>query len=350
MFLTFFGYIDILVCQLDSYLKKILFYPRKLVKVLLEEDRDMNIGQLINQIALMFCLMLVGILINKLKFMHSQTSSDLTNVLLYIVSPCLIINAFEQPYSQSRIRQFILAAIGVVVLYVIEIIVVKLIFGRLKNENLKRITQYGSIYSNAGFMGIPLISSLFGSKGVFFAVVSLAGFNIFSWAQGVSLFKDTKNGTSEKISWRQVLLNPNIIAIVLGIFIFAFSIRIPNMPNQVIKYVGSINTPLSMIVIGNSLANIKFTKDMLNKEIGLTILLRNLIFPIISIFLLKIIGVTGIAFYTTIVMAACPVAGLVVLFTLQAHGDAAPAISVMSLSTILCLITIPLVFALGTIL
>lgn len=308
----------------------------------------MNIGQLINQIVLMFCLMLVGVLINKLKFMHSQTSSDLTNVLLYIVSPCLIINAFEQPYSGSRIKQFLLAIAGVFLLYIIEIIVAKLVFGRLKNQNLRRITQYGSIYSNAGFMGIPLISSLFGSEGVFFAVVSLAAFNIFSWTQGVSLFKDNDNGAVEKTDWSQVLLNPNILAIFLGILLFIFSIKIPSTPNQVIKYVGSVNTPLSMIVIGNSLANIKFSRDMLNKEIGLTILLRNLLFPIIGIVLLKVIGVTGIAFYTTVVMAACPVAGLVVLFTLQVEGDTAPAISLMSLSTILSLITIPLVFALGS--
>lgn len=308
----------------------------------------MNIGQLINQIVLMFCLMLVGVLINKLEFMHSQTSSDLTNVLLYIVSPCLIINAFEQPYSGSRIKQFLLAIAGVFLLYIVEIIVAKLVFGRMKNQNLRRIAQYGSIYSNAGFMGIPLISALFGSEGVFFAVVSLAAFNIFSWTQGVSLFNDEKNGSAEKTDWRQVLLNPNIIAIFLGILIFIFSVKIPSIPNQVIKYVGSINTPLSMIVIGNSLANIKFSRDMLNKEIGLTILLRNLLFPIIGIVLLKVLGVTGIAFYTTIVMAACPVAGLVVLFTLQADGDTAPAISLMSLSTILSLITIPVVFALGS--
>lgn len=307
----------------------------------------MNIGQLINQIVLMFCLMLVGVLINKLKFMHSQTSSDLTNVLLYIVSPCLIINAFEQPYSGNRIKQFILAIIGFFILYIIEIIVSKLIFGRLQNPNLRRITQYGSIYSNAGFMGIPLISSLFGSEGVFFAVVSLAAFNIFSWTQGVSLFKNNENGEVEKTDWKQVLLNPNIIAIVVGVLLFVFSIKIPGTPNQVIKYIGSVNTPLSMIVIGNSLANIKFTKDMLNKEIGLTILLRNLIYPIVGIFILKLVGVTGIAFYTTIVMAACPAAGLVVLFTLQVRGDTAPAISLMSLSTILSLVTIPIVFALG---
>lgn len=301
----------------------------------------MNIGQITNQIILMFCLMLVGVLINKFKFMHAQTSNDLTNILLYIVSPCLIINAFEQKYSASRIKQFIMVAIGMIIFYIIAIIISKLVFGRLKNNNLKRITQYGSVYSNAGFMGIPLTSALFGANGVFFAVVSLAGFNIFSWTHGVSLFRDD----DEKLDLKQIILNPNIIAIVIGLLMFIFSLRLPGTVNQVVKNVGSINTPLSMIVIGNSLANIKISKDMIDKNIGLALILRNLIFPIIMIFLLKFLGVTGIAYYTTIIMAACPVAGIVVLFTLQADGDAGPAISLMSISTILSLVTIPLIFA-----
>lgn len=303
----------------------------------------MNVSQLTNQIILMFCLMLVGVLINKVGFMKESTSNDLTNILLYVVSPCLIINAFEQDYSSKRIQQFILVAIGILLFYIIVIIAAHFIFGRIKNPNLRRITQYGSVYSNAGFMGIPLVSSLFGSEGVFFAVVSLAGFNIFSWTHGVSLFRTKEN--KEAIDWKQILLNPNIIAIILGLLIFLTSFRIPGTLNQVVKYVGSVNTPLSMIIIGNSLANIKFSREMLDKNIGLTILLRNIIFPILMVFLLKALGVSEVALYTTVIMAACPVAGIVVLFTLQAHDDAGPAISLMSLSTLLSLITIPLVFA-----
>lgn len=303
----------------------------------------MNIGQLTNQIILMFCLMLVGVLINKVGFMKESTSNDLTNILLYVVSPCLIINAFEQDYSAKRIQQFLLVAIGILLFYIIAIISAHFIFRRIKNPNLRRITQYGSVYSNAGFMGIPLVSSLFGAEGVFFAVVSLAGFNIFSWTHGISLFRTEDN--NETIDWKQILLNPNIIAIVLGLIMFLTSFKIPGTLNQVVKYVGSVNTPLSMIIIGNSLANIKFSKEMLDKNIGLTIVLRNLVFPIIMVFLLKALGVSQVALYTTVIMAACPVAGIVVLFTLQAHDDAGPAISLMSLSTILSLITIPLVFA-----
>lgn len=306
----------------------------------------MNIGQLSNQILLLFGLMLVGAVIGKANFMKPQTSNDLTNILIYVISPCLIISAFEQPYSPARIKMFIFAFIGVVILYFCEILFSKLIFQKVDDANLRRISTYGSIYSNAGFMGIPLISALFGSTGVFFGVISLAGFNLFNWTHGISLFDDREEA-KEARNWRKILLNPNFIAIFLGLIMFSFSFRLPGTIDQVVKYVGSVNTPLSMIVIGNSLTHIKFSKQMLEKHLWLSLLLRNLIYPVIAIFILKILNVTGIAYYTTVIMAACPVAGLVVLFTLQSENDPAPAISLMSLSTLLCLITIPIIFALS---
>ncbi|TDG79811.1 hypothetical protein C5L34_000581 [Lentilactobacillus hilgardii] len=83
----------------------------------------MALGQLTNQIVLMFVLMLVGVLINKLGFMQAQTSNDLTNILLYIVSPCLIIGAFEQHYSASRMQQLMLVCVGIFIFYIIEIFI-----------------------------------------------------------------------------------------------------------------------------------------------------------------------------------------------------------------------------------
>lgn len=305
----------------------------------------MNLIQLSNQILLMFGLMFVGVLIGKFNLMRPQTSSDLTNILIYVVSPCLIVNAFEQPFSKSRLKLFVLAFIGLVLLYFVEIIASKLLFDHVKNNNIRLICKYGSTYSNAGFMGIPLISALFGSTGVFYGVVALAAFNLFNWTHGISLFQDSAE-PKEKLPLRKILLNPNIIAIVIGLIFFVTTFHLPGTIDQVVKYVGSVNTPLSMIVIGNSLVNIKLSREMLEKHLWLSLLLRNIIYPIVGIIILKILGVTGIAFYTTVIMAACPVAGLVVLFTLRSKHDPAPAISLMSLSTLLCLVTIPLIFAL----
>ncbi|KRN09317.1 auxin efflux carrier [Liquorilactobacillus mali KCTC 3596 = DSM 20444] len=308
------------------------------------EPLIMNISVLNNQIILIFLLMLVGVLINKIGFMHPQTANDLTNILLNIVSPCLIINAFEQSYSADRVQQLLLAGLGIIAFYLIEILLASIFFKKVKDSNLQRIYKYGSIFSNAGFMGIPLVSSLFGKMGVFFAVVSLAGFNIFNWTYGLSLFNKDKSNIKKLSRLKTVLLNPNIISIFLGLILFIFSVSLPSTISQTVKYVGSINTPLSMIVIGNSLGNIKIQKEAKSLGIWLTVFLRNILFPILAIVVLEFLGVSGVALDTTVIMMACPVAGIVVLFTLQNKDDVSPAITLMGISTILSLITIPIVF------
>ncbi len=304
----------------------------------------MNLELLFGQIILMFALMLVGVGANKVKFIHEQTANDLTNVLLYIVSPCLIIESFEKPYSSSRVHALLLSAVGMTIVYWLQIIVSKLVFKKIKDKNLQRIVQYGSIYSNAGFIGIPLVSSLFGPTGVFYAVVPLAFFNIFNWTHGVGLFTNEKNDTSLFEKLRSVLFNPNIIAIFVGLIIFVFSIRLPGLLSQIIDDISSINTPVSMLVIGNSLANIALKNFKLDRPILASLFLRNLIYPIVTALVMQLLGLTGNPLPTAILMMACPVGGMVVLFTLQSHGKQEPALALMGTSTLLSLLTIPAVF------
>ena len=304
----------------------------------------MDLAQLTSQIILMFILMLVGLMINKLGFMHAQTSTDLTNILLYVVSPCLIIKAFEQTFSADRLQMLGRVIIAIVVIYALMIIITQFAFKQVKNDNLRRIMRYGSVYSNAGFMGIPLTSSLFGATGVFYAVASLAAFNIFSWTHGISLFTGKQGSRRDNV--KQIVLNPNIIAIIAGLIIFITSFHLPTIANSAITYVSSINTPLSMIVIGNSLADVKLNRETLDKRLWWVLLLRNLIFPYLAIVVLQLLGISGVPLYTTVLMAACPVAGIVVLFSLKVHGNPGPAVALMSISTILSVVTIPLVFAL----
>lgn len=305
----------------------------------------MDMAQLTTQILLMFLLMGIGLLTNKLGFMHGQTATDLTNILLYIVSPCLIVNAFEQDFSTSRLQSLGLVLLGILLTYGLMVLITSLAFRHVADPNLRRIMCFGAVYSNAGFMGVPLASALFGSTGVFFAVASLAAFNIFCWTHGIALFTPREKG--EPINWQQILLNPNIIAIVVGLAIFISGFHLPSLLNHAVTDVSSINTPLSMIVIGNSLAAVKFNRASLNQRLWWPLICRNLLFPVIDIVILRAFGISGIPLYTTVLMAACPVAGNVVLFTLKAHGDTSPAVTVMSISTIFSVATIPVVFALS---
>ncbi|MFT8726920.1 MAG: AEC family transporter [Liquorilactobacillus ghanensis] len=306
----------------------------------------MSIVGLTGQIFLMFILMAVGFLANKINFLHAQTSDDLTNILLTIIGPCLIVKAFEQPYSADRAQLFLLVGLAVVISYFIQILLSQLIFRKTANQNVKNIARYSSVYPNVGFLGIPLASSLFGNNGVFFAVVSMAVFNIFNWSHGVSIFhKKSQNFWSVL---RQIVMNPNIIAIIIGLLIFFFSLHVPTILNQAITYISNANTPMSMIVVGSSLANSKLNKESFSRPIITSLALRNIIYPLITLVILLLMNINGTAFSVSLLLAACPAASLGVLFTLQIHQDASPAVSLMSLSTIFSLLTIPLVFSIAS--
>ena len=237
--------------------------------------------------------------------------------------------------------------VAVFLTYLVSIIIAKLIFHRVPDQNIRRIATYGSIYSNNGFMGVPLAQGLFGSVGVFYAVASMVGFNVMSWTQGIGIFRHAKRqDLGQQV--KKIILNPNIIAIILGLVMFISSYRLPKLVSGFINYTSPAFTPLSMIVIGSNLANLNLRDVKLPRALWVSLILRNLIFPIIGIPILMMLGVSGVPLLVTVILNACPVAGLVVLFTLQSGGDAKPATILMSISTILSLLTIPVVYWLAT--
>ena len=304
----------------------------------------MSIAELFNQVAVIFLLMLLGALIRKLGFLHTQSINDLTNITLYFLSPLVIIKAFEQPFSARRFNILLILIVGVFLTYFASILLAKLVFHREEDHNLQQIAIYGSSYSNNGFMGVPLAQGLFGSIGVFYAVASMIGFNVMSWTQGIGIFQGQHNRGNWRAQLKKILLNPNIIAIIIGLVMFTTSHRLPHTVASFINYASPAFTPLSMIIIGSNLANLKLSNIKLPRVLWVSLALRNLIFPIIGIFILAVLKITGIPLYTTVIFSACPVAGLVVLFTLQAGGDAKPATILMSVSTVLSLLTIPVVY------
>ena len=306
----------------------------------------MSISQLITQVVIIFLLMLLGAIIRKFGFLHLQSINDITNIALYFLSPMVILKAFQQPFSSTRMHTFLLTLEAIFVSYLVTIILTKVVFSWVKDPNMRHIVSYGSIYSNNGFMGVPLAQALFGDAGVFYAVASLIGFNVMSWTHGVSLFhRRTNESWAQKI--RKIILNPNIIAIIVGLVTFCCSIHFPPIIGQFLIYGSAAFTPISMMIIGSNLVGIQLKDIKLGIPASTALLLRNVLYPLVNLVALKLLGVTNTAINVTVILAACPVAGLVVLFTLQAKGDPKPAVTLMSISTILSLITIPLVFAIA---
>lgn len=121
------------------------------------------------QVVIMFILMIVGWICYQVKFLHEQTVKDLSKVLLYVVSPCLIINSFRQSFSAARLLQFGLVFLLVIALFIFKIITSEFIFGKnlVKDRQKRTVLRYAGTYTNAGFMGVPLVQAILGTKGVF---------------------------------------------------------------------------------------------------------------------------------------------------------------------------------------
>lgn len=298
------------------------------------------------QVLLMFLLMSVGVLVRKLHFFHDETVVDLTNILLMIVSPCLIIKSFENPFSMATVGQLLRVTLGMVIVYLITILLSNVGFKALKISNDKRtILKFSTVYSNSGFMGIPLVGALFSNAGVLLAVPSLALFNIFNWTHGVSLFANGQSGERGLMKLKRILMNPNIIAIVIGTVIFINNIKVPATLNQGITYVSNLNTPLAMMIIGNGLADIKLKLFFKDKLIWLGVLIRNIIVPLLSLLLLLPWHIAQMPLLVTIIMATCPVPGIVVLFALMNKQNLEFPTGLMGLSTAISIATIPMMIS-----
>lgn len=304
----------------------------------------------LKQIIIMFILMGIGFLCRKINLLHEETNKELTHILLYIVSPCIILNSLFQRSTPKLLQQFFYALIATTLVFTASIILSKLIFAipKLKRDPQKKIMKFASIYSNGGFMGIPLVQAMMGVSGTFFSVPYLVVYNIFLWSHGVSIFKKEKQDVIEQI--RTIILNPNIIATIIGLIIFIAKIPMPDIVTTPIKDIVGVNTPLSMIVIGANLGDISLNM-VKSVKIWFTCLLRNIVFPLVMIVMLSLLpGLSENAYMAIAIMIACPIPGLIVMLSLINNQPLEFPTQSLCLSTILSVITLPMMIMIAAIL
>lgn len=272
----------------------------------------------------------------------------MTGFVMYVVGSSVIINAFNRPVTPELLNNFGMTAFAAVVLMGSSILISHFLFkfDRFsKNENLSTY-KFASVYSNCGFMGIPLIEALLGADGTFFAIPYLAVFNILLWSHGIGLYEMNGNG---KIQWNKVVKNPCIISSVLGFVLFFFGViyKMPNVVTKPVFYLASMNTPLSMIIIGANFVSITepFHRDKMAWEVSF---IRNILFPLIYIAILLIIPMKTDAKIATLAMASAPIAGVSVLFCLMFDKSTDFPSRALCLSTIFSVVTLPVIILIGS--
>lgn len=304
------------------------------------------------QILIMFLLIGVGFLATRLNMLTLRTAQDMTAILLSFVSPALILKAFSIPFSEEKARFLIYTVLAYFAIILLHIILTKLLFSeKYMLDCEKRVqSQFAFVYSNTGFMGIPLLMALFGSEGIFYGATVLAAQSIFIWTHGFALMQDKEKKQGNP--FLKIIGNPNILAIIFGIFLyFTPSLAIPERVLQFLGYLADLNTPMSMLVIGNSIANIplfSIFKDRLTWRVALT---RNILSPLLAIgtiFFLFPEGFLGaLPIMVLIVAFSCPVAANAVMFSKRSGLSEAYPTKLVTLSTLLSALTIPLIVGFG---
>lgn len=192
-------------------------------------------------------------------------------------------------------------------------------------------------------MGLPLQQAILGSDGVFYGAVFIAIFNVFTWTYGFILM----GSHGKQVEIKKLLLNPGILGVTVGFIIFITSFRIPHVLLVPIKSFAALNTPLPMVVIGYYLSQITTLKVLEDKNLVITTVVKLLASPLIALLMLYSAGVRGLLLTSVIISASAPSAANTVMFSVLFNRDAKLAVTLVSLSTLLSLFTMPLVISLA---
>jgi predicted permease len=308
----------------------------------------------LNQVIVLFILMTVGFFAYRFRMFGEDGVKQMTELLLLIVTPCLIVYSFlHEKFTISHVSGLIISAALAAGVHMFTIILSQVVYRKNIPDGYRKVLKFAAVYSNAGFMGLPLIYAVIGTEGTFYGSVFIAVFNLFLWTHGVIIYKQQgKSNTSifnRKFLFKAVL-NPNVIALVIGVLLFCFSIKLPIQIDTSLNYIQLINTPLSMLVIGSLMAKTNL-KTLFNDIYILPgILMRNLTIPILFVIFMHIFKLSGSVYMACLLQVSCPVAGATALFAEKFGADTKFSAKLMTISTFFSILTIPLIILINSVL
>lgn len=301
----------------------------------------MVLETVIEQIISLVIIALIGFYGGKKKIIDEKVSNGLTRILLEISVPLLIVSSFNFKFTPDIATNIKKAFIYSLIIFIMTPILVKPLLLRV-DRNKKNILQFSMVFSNCGFMGFPLALCVFGAEGVVYASIFNIFFNLFIWTYGVMLFSDV---TSFK-ELKNVIKNPGIISAVIGLIIMVFSINIHPVLLNTMKMVGGLTTPVSMLIIGSLLSRTNFRAYMKDITIYYGLAIKLLLIPVVIFLIASLFNERSIVIKTLILMQAMPVAAMASMFAENFNRDREYSAVIVSLSTIVCVATIPLIIKL----
>ena len=291
----------------------------------------------LNQVIIMALLILTGIICFKVKIITKESTQSLSSLVLMVINPIVIIVSYQVPFEKRLLKgilwAFLLSLASIVAAILISRIMIR------KKDDRADLERFACIYSNCGFMGIPLVNGLYGAEGVLYITTFLAVFNIFVWTHGVYMMEGK---VSRKMAIKAVK-TPAIISTVIGFLLFILKIHIPDLLLTTLTYLDGMNTPLAMIAAGATIAQTSILKALKNPRLYYVSFIKLIVVPAAAIAMFSFLPIDNMVIGTVILASACPAAATGTLFAIRYNKDSFYASELFAMTTLLSIAALPLV-------
>lgn len=295
------------------------------------------------QVLVLFVLIAVGFLCGKKGILNESSSHHITDVVLYVVTPCVMISAFQREFSLELLGSILIAVLCATLILAGSILAAKLIFHD-KNASRKKVLEFATIFSNCGFMSLPLQKAILGNDGWFYGSIFVAVFNVFVWSYGLV----SMSGDQKQLSVKKIVFNPGIMGVVIAIMLFVCRIDLPYIIEQPVEYLSALNTPLPMLIIGFYLSKANFRKAFTDVGAYIAMITRLVVIPMAVTFIMVLCGVDKTILVAFVIASAAPTAATTTMFAAKFDRDVELSVSIVASSTLLSIVTMPLVVALAS--
>ena len=301
-----------------------------------------SLGLVSKQVGILFALMVVGFLCNRRRLLNAVAIKGITELLVLIVTPCVIVHSFIQQKFAVSLLGDVGWALAVSVFALVVGAVIAFLCLHDRNPNRGGVLRFAVIFSNAGFMGIPLEYALLGADGVFFGAMYVVVFNLVCWSLGVAVMC---RGMKD-VGLRALFINAGTVGVTLGLPFFLFSLKLPEVVGRPVEMLADLNTPLAMIMVGWYLAETDFRPVLRCCAAYGVAALRLVAVPLVVI--AALVGVRACVPTLNPVMAvaistaaAAPTAALTTVIAARYDKDVSTATSLVSGTTLLSILTMP---------
>lgn len=284
----------------------------------------------------LFIYMAVGFGCRKAGIFNDVARDKLTDFVVFVTLPCMIFESFNMAFSLESLKQGALALLIAVGMSCVALLLGKVLYNRFPYEE-KSILQYGTLVSNSGFAGLPVVSGAYGDEGLFLGSLFIIPTRILMWSAGISLF--TRADAKQAV--KKVLLNPGIIAVEVGLVRMLFQIPLPHFVDTAVDNLGGCTSPMAMALVGAILVDVPL-KTVFDLKSFYLVAVRQFLLPGICLAALRLLHVDPLTIGVSVVITGMPIGSTTAILAQKYVADAKFASKCVFISTLTSLVTVPI--------